>query len=111
MTQLLSTLVMLALLILLLAVVILAVLAYRAKGSVAFLLLMLASIFYSLPHIFLVAIGLLFQVRGWPGSMPVWIRSWWYPVNLTFDVLFLGLFIGALVLFIRERRDIGTPHA
>jgi hypothetical protein len=108
---LLGALVMLALLILLVAFLILAIIAYRAKATIAFLLLMLASICFCLPRVVVVVIGLFFYIRGGKpsGSMATWMHSWWHPVYLSFDFLFLALIIGAFVLFIRERRRIVTP--
>jgi len=94
-----------------LALLILAIVVYRAKRTIAFLLLMLASICYFLPHFVLFVIGLFFEVRGWKtsGSMATWMHSWWSLVTATFNFLFLGL-ISAFVCFIRERRIV-TPHA
>ena len=82
-------------------------------ADIAFLLLMLASICFGLPRVVLVAILLFFHIRGGKpsGSMGAWMHSWWHPVYLSFDFLFLGLIIGAFVLFIRERRRIVTPQA
>jgi hypothetical protein len=100
--------------ILLLTLLILAIVAYNAKRTIAFLLLMLASICYFLPRFAPFAIGLFFEVRGWKtsGSMRTWFHSWWsFGLNKTFDFLFLGLIIAAFVFFIRERRRIVTPHA
>ena len=97
--------------ILALALLILAIVAYRAERTIAFLLLMLASICYFLPRFAPFAIGLFFQLRGWKysGSIVSWFHShfwWWFG---TFEFLFLGLMIAGFVSFIRERKKIVTP--
>jgi len=99
--------------ILLLALLILAIAVFRANGSIAFLLLMLASICFFLWNFVPFAIGLFFQIRGWKrsGAVAAWMHSWWFLVSQTFYFLFLALMIAAFVFFIRERRRIGTPAA
>jgi hypothetical protein len=96
-----------------LAFVLLAVFAYRAKGTAAFLLLMLSSICYFLPRFAWFAVGLFFQLRGWntSGSFRSWFRSWGsLPIGIC-HVLFLALIIAALISFIRERKSVVAPHA
>ena len=100
--------------ILLLALLIFAIVAYRAKRTIAFLLLMLASICYFLSGFALFAIGLFFEVRGWKtsGSMDTWMHSWWSLVSLTFNFLFLGLMIAAFVFLFESGRGLArhTPN-
>jgi hypothetical protein len=98
-----------------LALAILAIIAYRAVRTIAFLLLMLASICYSLPYFLPLVIGLFFEIRGWKTSgglgFAAWAHAWWPVVARTSHFLFLGLMISALTFFIRERRRLATPKA
>jgi hypothetical protein len=97
---------------LLAALIGLAIVAYRANGTLGFLLLMLAAICYVAPRISYLGSGLFFQIRGWNTSGPFrgWLHSHGSVVLWTCDFLFVGLFIAALVLFIRQRRAV-TPQA
>jgi hypothetical protein len=94
------------------AFLVLAIIAYRAKGTNSFLLLMLASICYFLPRFTPVVVGLLFEIRGWETSTGymAWFHSSGSFVIQLLDLLFVGLLVAALISFIRARRVIVTPH-
>lgn len=96
--------------ILLLALLILAIAVFRTKRSIAFLLLMLATICFFIWHFAPFAIGLFFAVRGWKtsGGVADWMHSGGFFLFKILYFLFLTLMIAAYVLFIRERRSIDT---
>lgn len=99
---------------LVLAFLIVAVLAYRAKRTIALLLLMLASICYFVPRFTPILIALFGYLCGWtttPKGLYTWSHSWWPLIAEVFAFLFLAFIIGALVFLIRERKEIATPHA
>jgi hypothetical protein len=88
----------------LLSLLVLAIMTYRAKRTVGFLLLMLASICYFLQWFAPYMIALLTKVVGPKPSVALtaWVHSWWFAVSHTFAFLFLGLTIASLAFFVRE---------
>jgi hypothetical protein len=98
---------------LLLAFAILAIMAYRAKRTLGFLLLLLAAICYTVPRVAYLGSGFFFHARGWEtaGAFRRWLHSYGFVVLWSCNFLFVGLLIVAFVFFIRERKSIVTPHA
>jgi len=96
----------------LLVLAVLAIVAYRAKRTMGFWLLMLAAICFTLPRIGYLGTGFLSYTPGWEagGGLHGWLQSYLFIVFLSGDFLFVGLLIAALAFFIRERKEIVTPH-
>jgi hypothetical protein len=96
-----------------LGLAVLAIVGYRVERTTAFLLLMLASVCYSLPYCVPLLIGFFFEIRGWKtsGGFATWAHAWWPTIARTFHFLFLGLMIGAFIFLIRDRRRLATSKA
>jgi len=90
--------------IMLIAMLVLAIITYRAKRTIGFLLLMLASVCYFTEWFLPYPVGALSKVvssNAW-AAIVAWTRSWWFTVGHTFELLFVGLIIAAFVCFTRE---------
>ena len=92
--------------IMLLALLVLAIIVYRAKRTVGFLLLMLAVICYFIEWFtpYLVTLAIEIADPRSAAAITAWVHSWWFTVGHTFGLLSLGLITVAFVFLARESR-------
>ena len=94
------------------ALVILSVLLCRARRTRAFALLMWACISFVIARSSWFPVG--FVQHYFPadeaGATRESLFRWRGYVDSTFQMLFIALMIGALIVFLRERSSVGTSH-